>query len=337
MNKRLFIFIVLATALLSIPRFAHQTPDSEFYIETAEFFRGNFSYNELLPPYAYRVLLPFLAAYGPTSQIDFNFAIINVISTILAYSIFYYFLKSLYKKEAEVVFGIIILVVSFPTVNYSSGVLTDPIGFLVFVIATYFFLNEKKLLFSLTASLGVLAREANLSLVLAMLIYTTFFDHGTWRSKASLILTGLPPILTYFGIRLFFSNLPGYVWLPSFDIVWQNLTSPVSWMTFLLVILPPMIMIAIGMICKKPAITNLIKISDRNISVLFSWTIACTLLIIYSVLSAFMSGRFAWPLYIALVPAAVTSMQNLPFFDKVIVPIIEKIFDLRDQRFSKTT
>ena len=171
MHFRLFFVVITLTILLALPRFAHHTPDSPRYINLAKYFRSELPREQLLGPHAYRVLVPFLAAHIPSDNLAFNFALINVLATLIAYLIFIPYLKCFVTSRTDFNVGMLMLVMSFPSLNYASRVLTDPVGFLTFVIAAYLLLKEYYYRLSATVCLGVLARESLLCMVLVTTIY----------------------------------------------------------------------------------------------------------------------------------------------------------------------
>jgi len=64
-----FVFVLLVlTILLSLPRFAHHTPNSKHYINLVRYYRGDLERHNLRTPFAYRALVPFLAARCPSDD-----------------------------------------------------------------------------------------------------------------------------------------------------------------------------------------------------------------------------------------------------------------------------
>ena len=225
---KLPVAIIVMTIALAIPRFAHHTPDSKFYTALSGYFQGAVDRASLHPPYAYRPLLPLLASYGPSKSVDINFAIINVLFTIGAYFIFYRYLRLLLRTRAEVNVGLLLLIASFPTFNYASGVLTDPAGYLFLTAASYLLAKKRFLLFSVVTSFGVLAREALLVIVLAYLIYVISSSFSEPRPNHSLyyLLWAIPPICVCFAVRLYFADLPTFFWYPSMQKFLMNISRP---------------------------------------------------------------------------------------------------------------
>lgn len=320
-SHKVILIIVGLTILLSLPRFSHYVaPDSTRYVELASYFQGTLLKQELHTPYIYRVLVPYLASLGPTNSLDTNFAAINVLFTSAAFTVFYFYLQTLIKNTSQVNFGMLILIVAFPTVNYSSGVMTDAAGFFFFfVLATYLFLKKRFLLFTIALSVGVMAREAILILLIALLVYliVTYFRGPSEAWNPKLLFSFVPPILVYLGIRVVFSNLPSYFWFPTWQQFLFTVSRPVAWTTFGLTLLPPLILILIGYRHQEAPVSTVLSIwSFHEKALLLSLTVAGIALNIYSITSAALSGRFVWPFYVVLIPlaAAFFSKENSSLF-----------------------
>ena len=326
MRFRFLSVIFVLTILLSLPRFAHHTPDSKHYINLAKYFRGDLDRHSLRTPFAYRVLVPFLAAHGPSDDLDFNFAAINVGCTVAAYLIFVAYLKKLVTSSTELNVGATLLVVSFPSLNYSSGILTDPAAFLVCVAAAYLLSQERYALFAAVVSLGVLARESVLSMVLVAVLYLLM---NSRRQRAALLtklpLVIVPPAVVLIAVRLCFSDMPHYLWIPSLQVMLSNLKRPVSWLTVLFTLCPTLILLLIGAWTKRFGFVE--RLSFRQKNLLLSLTIGGALTVIYSVVAAFMSGRFLWPLYTVFIPVAVLAGNKTVIFTKLLGPLSDRIFE----------
>ena len=332
MNRRLVLFIIVMTILLALPRFAHHTPDSAHYVALAKFFRGEVTRDSLRAPFVYRVLLPLLASYGPASALSVRFATINVMCTIMAYIVFFYYLEALFGDSTVASLGIFLLVFSFPTINYASGVLTDPGGFFFFVSATYALSKKRFLAFSALATMGVLVREANLMTVLMLVVYSvvTLFRTQIVSTKNLFLLAfGIPPLLSYLLIRLLLSEFE-YSWQPSVAILLNNVTRPISWATVLPTILPLAVISVAGLAGRRrqdrPKVAH--KLSDHARDVLLSTTIAAGSLAIHSILSAFMSGRFLWSLYTGLIPFSLIPFSQTSIYTERLTPLLIRIFRL---------
>lgn len=206
----------------------------------------------------------------------------------------------------------VLLVFSFPTVNYSSAILTDGIGFFFFVSAIFLLQKKQIFLFSLIVAIGVLTREANLSALVVFFVYLIFAkrwgcsQHG-WSIY---LLTILPSILVYALVRFAFRAIPSYFWYPSIERFADNVTRPISWITVLLTILPLLGLSFFGLYQKNFQISFASTFSMHEHALLRSLLIVGILFFSYSVTSAFMSGRFIWPFYTILIPFTILCMRQ---------------------------
>jgi hypothetical protein len=55
---------------------------------------------------------------------------------------------------------------------------------------------------------------------------------------------------------------------------------------------------------------------------LLSLAAAGLLLVLYSIFTAFMSGRFVWPFYTALIPLSLVCIRRTELFDRRIAPML---------------
>jgi hypothetical protein len=335
MGSRLWIATILLTICLSIPRFAHRTPDSVHYVNLAQYFHGDVLRDQLLKPYAYRVLVPFLATLLPIDSLDNSIALINVCGTITAFLVFIAYLKRLGLSGSQISVGTLILVLSFPTFNYASGVSTDPVGFLAFVLGIYFLLDGKYTFVSVTACFGILVRESLLTLVFVaimdiILVYS--FKNGSrrrWREMLIMVaIVSLPPILTFAAIRAFlFPDVHDvFYWGISSHGFLLNVTQPkIGWLTFLVTLCPQLMFILYGIL--HNGLVNIKTLEQKSLFLLASVTVVSILYIIYSncLETSYMSGRFVWPFYSVLVPLSVLSIQHTSLFTRFLEPMSRKI------------
>ncbi len=329
MGFRFYSIIILLTIGLSLPRFAHHTPDSKYYINVAKYFRGDLPREQLRGPFIYRFLTPLLAATLPSGNLDLNFALINVLATILAYLIFIPYLRRFVPTRTELNVGMLMLIVSFPTFNYASGVLSDPVGFLTFIVATYLLLNERYVLFSCAVCLGILARESILFLVLASIVYVVMGSLGqrekNWtRTFGILAVVSIPPVLVYFGEIAYFADIPN----PSYSDVLSlrrflaKITRTIDWITSLLALGPPSLLCLIGL--RSDGLRFVSNPPDREARLLFSLTVVGLIHVIHAIATG-ISGRYVWPYYSVLIPLAVLSSRKTPLFVKVLGPVSDRI------------
>ena len=108
-----------------------------------------------------------------------------------------------------------------------------------------------------------------------------------------------------------------------------------SWVTSLAALFPLMLVICSGIFYEKKKIFKKMSktFSKDDLRLLGALAIACTCMLVFSIFSAFMSGRFIWPLYTALVPIAVVSSQNTKLYQKLMVPMANFCFGDSEGKF----
>src|SRR5262249_21734129 len=152
--------VAVLTAIVGMPRFAAQTPDSPFYLDVVRYFEGGLELRHLAAPYAYRFLGPSLVAQVPVGDIAVRFAILSLGCTIIAHLLWIPYLRRLFRGDRDVNVGLLLVVFSFPALDYSSRVLSDPIGFLAVTLSTLLILADSYLAASVVVSVGILARDS---------------------------------------------------------------------------------------------------------------------------------------------------------------------------------
>ncbi|MBI3768752.1 MAG: glycosyltransferase family 39 protein [Deltaproteobacteria bacterium] len=307
---RAALAVVALTVTIGLPRFAARTPDSYGYVQLARYLRGEVGREELVTPYAYRVLTPFIAAHLPWRDPSLSLALINVLCTIAAYLLFMRYLRRLLPSRAAVNLGMLIAVVSFPTFAYSSEVLTDPAGFLALIAASSLLLEERPYAFSATVSLGILARDSVVVMVAVFLLYQALRERrmrGPWPWITSLVVA-LPPLVTLLAVRRYFSDLPNVTGMPSLHQVWSNLRNPLRCASVLLTVGPPGLLLVAGW--RQRGRAAFAVLPRRELGLLAALTAVGVLFGLYSVVAFVMSGRYVWLTYPGLIPLAVVAGRD---------------------------
>lgn len=286
--------LVLA-AVLALPRFAHTTPDSAHYVALAQYFGGEVSREALQPPFAFRWALPWLASRMPVLPPDTALALCSLGSLLLAMVCIQRYLAALGFGRAEQQRGLLVMACSFPTFNYGSAVLTDSAGLLVLAAAALALATRRYLLLGVVVAGGVWVRETALIALPAVWIHLALRrEFRCWPAATGITIATLAAAA---GARWWFSDLHPYVWYPSWERLGANLARPVSWATVLLTLVPILILAWPGIRRRgelPPATRHVLTALAVPMIALFGW----------SAVAAFMSGRFAWPLYLVLVPLA---------------------------------
>ncbi len=296
-----YALVLFATIILGLPRFGHTTPDSIYYIELVEYFRGRLPLSELHSPFAFRWALPWLAAWVPGGSPAMALTLCSLATTVVAYGLFGRLLLHLGVAGRAWRFGMATLVLSFPTVNYGTAVLTDSAGFLVLCAAAWALLERRHTLLGIVLVAGVCVRESSLVILPALWLF-----FALERDRKGLVIAlclSLVTLLSVSATRWYFAELPAYFWAPSWGRFTANIARPVSWATVLLTLAPVGLLAMAG----APQFRGLPR---RSRNFLIAFGVPLLALAIYGALAAFMSGRFCWPLYLVLVPLAALARPN---------------------------
>ena len=287
--------IVALAILVTLPRFGHTTPDSEYYVALARYFQGEAARADLHTPFAFRWALPWLASWIPGVAPATAIALCSMLATAAAALCFARLLAGLVQDPAQWRVGMAVLVVSFPTFNYGAAVLTDSAGFLVLAGGAVSLLERRYLALALLAGGGVWVRESTLLLlpVLWCFVLLERDRRGILAAAGITLLT----LAAAAGARWWFSDLPAYFWSPSWSRFAANMNRPVSWATLSLTLLPAGALALAGL-------RNWKIIPRRTRHFILAAALPGLALLGYSTAAAFMSGRFGWPLYLALAPLA---------------------------------
>ncbi len=284
--------IVVGTLLLALPRFAHTTPDSIYYTDLLRYFQGDLDRAALQTPFAFRFLVPWVAAWLPLPSPAIAIATCSMVATCSAYLLAVRLWANFLETQRQLHVAALLLVCSFPTVNYGSAVMTDAAGFLVVTAACLALYHHADLVLGLLLVLGSGVRESTLLMLPVMALYFAQTRRPGWLPALGII--SVSTLLAAGATRGYFADLPPYFWTPSWGRMMDNLSRPVSWATVTLT-MGPLLVLFVLPTSKGPP-----PVALRQFVV--SLALPCLALFVYGVTSAFMSGRFLWPLYLALVP-----------------------------------
>lgn len=282
----------MGTLILTLPRFAHTTPDSIYYTDLVWYFQGDLDRTALQTPFAFRFLLPWVAAWLPFLSPGAAIATCSVMATCGAYLLAVRLWANFLETQHQLNVAALLLVCSFPTVNYGSAVLTDAAGFLAVTAACLALYHHAFLVLGFLLVVGAVVRESTLLMLPVMILYFAQTRRPGWIPALGII--SISTLLAAGATRGYFADLPPYFWTPTWERMMDNLSRPVSWATVVLT-MGPLLVLFVLPTSKGPAPAALRQFA-------LSLALPCLALFVYGVTSAFMSGRFLWPLYLALVP-----------------------------------
>jgi len=302
-SRPTWMLLVLLAVLVALPRFGHTTPDSAYYSALTDYFKGDLAREGLTTPYVYRWVVPWFAAWIPSVDSATGIALCSVAALVGSVLALHGLLCALGCDGRGAIRGALAYLVSFPALNYGGAVLTDSTGMLVLLLASLALVRGWlwTLLGVMTVGAGV--RESTLIFLPVIVLF-----HGQqcdYRGLARVVPITLVALAVAAGSRHYFADLPAYYWTPSWSRFTANMARPISWATVLLTIGPVFVLALPGLrrwrSLPSPVRRFVIAVAPPALA-----------LAAYSTVSAFMGGRFWWPLYLALIPVIAASALSRP-------------------------
>ncbi len=304
--------LLIALLLVTAPRFDQNDPgplagitgteqggnlgDAEYYVRFVEVIRGEV---DGLPPapFRYRPLTPLLAAPLPFDALT-SINVVNVVALAAATAGLWLILNALGVGERMEVLGCLLFIVSFPTFYYGAIGYVDPLSIAFIMIGTAALLTDRFLVMLLLLPLAAVARETTVILVPLGLAW--MLVRGTGRRSTVLWLLawigafGVTLALVRWGLYDDGTNL----WRPSLARARENLSRPRTWLSGLLAIGVPGLIIAVNL-------RRLPSLGRERLVLFGSGALLSIGLFAYAVLAAYADGRFLWPIYAFTVPTAI--------------------------------
>jgi len=281
------IILSFATIIAGLVRFGWIYPDSTNYLLLVEFFRGNLSGTELVAPFCYRPLLPFIAAILPVAP-EISFPFINLFLEIVLAWVLFYIAREFGFSVLSSMASSGVCSFSLAVAWYGTAVLVDAGAILFLALGMLLMLrDESGYKISILLSIGVLFKEVAIIGVLAYLFYRKTRD----------LLSMVLPILTYLVIKYITPSAnPGFTW--QFHLL-NFTTYLVHTLQVLLIGLAPFVLVCIPALARKAKEPSKYT---REFKWMFIMGIPALGIFGLGLFWAFFDGRFIWPLYIALVP-----------------------------------
>lgn len=316
---RLLLVVAVGTALLAIPRWGHHTPDSKHYLAFAECLCKSERSCALLAPFAYRIVASSVACLVPSPNLDVAFALQNVFWSGGAIAGTLALAHRTGSGRLELATCSLLMIVSFPMLNYSSGVLSDPSGLFFLVLGLLLIQADKWFVAALVAGLAVLARESNLVLVLTAISVAIFSNALTPRKRVVGALSLMViAVGAFVSIRLALGPIPSSVLTPSIGRLVKNLTRLESWLTVSLTIGPVLLLIAAR---RQAILARLRSFSPSTRALYVSALLGVCATFVLGLFGAFMSGRFLWPLYPVAIPFVAAGLRGT-FVERLFSTIV---------------
>ena len=314
------LLLSLVLILLSIPRFNRndigiqslttegtgRLGDSAQYIAMTSYFRGETAAVGLRPPFTYRPLVPYLAAWLPLGAMT-AINLINLAAMLIAIIVLYMTLTWLEIDFALSIIGCGLFVVSFPTFYYSTIGYVDPVLVSLLTVGLYAIFKNNWIFLVIVITVGVLVKETIIILILILAAYLVF--SRTIFTKRGLVLPLMLFIFAavYYIARTLIPVNPTVGWIPSFETLVFNVLRPRSWLSFLLSFGAPGFLSLFVFGFRR---THWFQERFAETATLITGFFISVLLFGFSMVSAYADGRFIWTSYPFSVPLAVIVLNE---------------------------
>lgn len=304
------IFLLILMYLVALPRFNWRPLPSPFnsfvggkpfdveqYEIYVEYFRGKTHLaSELEGPFSYRPLVSFLASFLPFDPLT-SINLVNL--ALLSVGLIYLFkLLSGFKfQDKSILIGLITFIVSFPLFYYTTSGYIDASLIGILLVTNYYLFQNKYYQFILSFLIGIFIKETIIIMLPVAFVYFLLND----KSKNKLVKIILPFILYIITVIVIRTVVPqqkeNYIWLPTFEILIDNLSRVKTYLSFILTLgVPGILSISVIFSEKKK------NISGELLLPLITGFFFSLLLWFYSLFSAYSDGRQLWTSYTYTIP-----------------------------------
>lgn len=343
MNKRDFLYLAVLSVLtfvLAMKWFPRTTPDSAYYLELVEIFRGNLPLATATPPYCYRPLMPLIVSLFPTDAV-LTFCSINVLLSLVLAWVTYFLAKTFDVSEFGAFVATGISSVSIMTISLGSVALTDMPAMVCMGIALVG-IQKRWNPIAITAFLiiGVAFKEVAILAAVAWVIIafveahhprrtwnwnwreTWFWNWRRWWSRTAMAIVGLLIVVgVYLNIRSLWATVGVQVNAASFwrwNHLWNFINRPDGvidsfWLGFMLWI-PAFCVVGVLWLCGK-------RFGSAS-GWLWQTGAPFLALMFVGLFTAYFSLRFIWPLYFSMAPIVA---QAATIASNKIAKLLEKV------------
>lgn len=300
------LIVVLSLPLVLAPRFNRQdlgivqpligTPKGEVqidmrnYLNLTRYFRGELSLDSVAAPFAYRPLVPFLAARLPFDPF-LSFNLVNVAAIGITPLIVFLTVRRLGFPFEYGILGGLLYLWSFPVMYYGPSGYVDATAMLILFLMVMARAYQKDAWLPLLGIMGGLAKET-------VVVVFPFLVADLWRRRRKRSSGSIYLILTLFSywgaihwVRARCGVDSQFVWLPDTVFLSQNLYRIKAYASPLLAFGIP------GWLALSYLIKHFRMDRDRMAIPMVVGMFSGLALFAYSFLAAYSDGRFVWTAY----------------------------------------
>jgi len=268
------------------------------------FFRSENYSEQVMPPYTYRILIPFLASKLPFDPLT-SLNLLNLFFLQLGLIALFLTLKKLNLNFQLCVIGCMMYIFSFPVFYYATSGYIDGSLIGLISIGVYLIVSEKFFWLMLLILIGALANEKIIILFPFLISFIITKKFTTKKIIEIILCSGVIYFITTIILRKFtISNSHQYIWFPGTDFILQNIYRPKTYLSFILTFGIP------GLL----AVVSFLKFSKETIRKYLYFYAGCVTsiaLYIYSIFAAWSDGRTVWTIYPFAIPVSILYIRGL--------------------------
>ncbi len=273
--------------------------DAAQYVALTQHFRGTPPVVALTPPFAYRPLVPGLAALLPTDAMT-AINIVNLAAMMLAVLLLLAILARLGLSPGRQFLGCWLYIVSFPVFFYGPIGLVDPVQQACLMAATWCVLSGAWFRLLLALALGGLVKETIVVFLPALCVFL-LFSPLTWARRIAIAAgAGLVALASILLARATSPVAADFMWQASTSRTLANITSPRAILSFGLGLGLP----GVGAAALLPSAFRELPTERPLFAFLLVGFGTALALSVYAALAGYADGRFIWTAYPFTIPLA---------------------------------
>ncbi len=315
--------LVLTVALVSFPRFDRQDlgpikrftgkingeqslGDAVYYTAYVKYFRGEGSIRAVPLPFVYRPLIPFIASRLPIESSMTALNVLNLTALYVTTLFLFHLLKALGFGFRYGLIGCFIYAVSFPVFYMSTTGYLDACAMCMLVIGAFFIFRGKWLLLAVTIAVGVLVKEVIALLIPVAIAYLITIGSSRTRLLVRSLLLILAFVVPMAILKVLFKGTGDFYWIPNLPTLLDNLRVRALLSLLLSFGLPGLLSILFAVRYRRMVGC----VERRFLLPLVTGILFTSLLVVYSMLTAYTDGRFIWPMTIFNIPLSLWVLRS---------------------------
>lgn len=278
------------------------SPDVRQYTALVHFFRGEHEGESPAAPFAYRMLIPFIASFVPAPALT-AIDLVNLLVLVLCVLFVDALLSHFSMSYVERIMGMLLFAMSFPVFYYGATGRVDAGGILLMLVMMYAHAGKHTALFWTALVIAPAAKETTVIAIVYCLVMELRNSvlHARRNAIMMLVVYALATVI----VRKVSPAGAAHVWSPSMNDIMTNLVRPRAYISSVLAFGP------LGFLAFYEIIKGRREVSTSFRTACLVAVVASLLTWAYSFVAAYTDGRFVWLAYPFLIPLAVLGLRRV--------------------------